>query len=144
MRCTYWQPKYKFLNQSHYKSLPEHILLAYTKRQIPSLKELKQTLGSDYTIRVIDWEKCLYRDFGNGFNVEVNGCSRANHKGCATLYLWFGEHIYDCLIVKTVHDVGRSAEEIHDTVENLYAYSRWLIDHGYDSRDKLYELKIQG
>ena len=36
----------------------------------PSLPELKKALGENYSIRTIDLEKCLYRDFGNGFNVE--------------------------------------------------------------------------
>ena len=107
----------------------------------PSLRELKRTLGADYRIRTIDWEKCLYRDFGNGFNVEVSGVSRANRKGSATLYLWFGERAHDCLIVKTVHDVGRGAEAIGEAVDDLCEYSNSLIAHGYDSRDKLFHLK---
>ncbi len=107
----------------------------------PSLRELKRTLGADYRIRTIDWEKCLYRDFGNGFNVEVSGVSRANRKGAATLYLWFGDHAYDCLIVKTVRDVGRSAEAIGEAVNDLRDYAGSLIAHGYDSRDKLFHLK---
>lgn len=41
----------------------------------PSLPELKKALGANYSIRTIDLEKCLYRDFGNGFNVEISGCS---------------------------------------------------------------------
>ena len=106
----------------------------------PSLRELKRTLGADYRIRSIDWEKCLYRDFGNGFNVEVSGCSRSNRKGTATLYLWFGEHAYNWLIVKTMHDVGRSAEAINDAVEELYDYSQRLLAQGYDTRDKLFKL----
>ena len=72
----------------------------------PSLRELKRILGQDYQIRIIDLERCLYRDFGNGFNVEVSGVSRAYRKGCATIYLWFGDSAPECLIVKTVHDVG--------------------------------------
>ena len=76
----------------------------------PSLKELKKTLGDDYKIRIIDWEKCLYRDFGNGFNIEVSGCSRSNRKGTATVYLWFGEHAHSCFILKIMRDVGRSAK----------------------------------
>ena len=107
----------------------------------PSLPELKKSIGRNYTIRVIDWEKCLYRDFGNGFNVEVSGCSRANRKGPATLYLWYGDDGPASIIVKTVRDIGRSADEIHAAAENLYAYSQWLVAHGYDSRDKLYDLK---
>ena len=89
----------------------------------PSLPELKKALGKNYSIRTIDLEKCLYRDFGNGFNVEISGCSRANRKCPATLYLWFGDRAPDCIIVKTVRDVGRSAEAIGEAVEKLYAYS---------------------
>ena len=105
------------------------------------LKDLCKSLGKDYTITIIDLERVIYRDFGNGFNVEVSGCSRANRKGAATLYLWFGDHAYDCLIVKTVRDVGRSAEAIGEAVDSLRAYSGSLIAHGYDSRDKLFKLK---
>ncbi len=107
----------------------------------PSLKELKLARGDRYRLLSIDWEKSLYRDFGNGFNVEISGCSRANRKGPATLYLWFGEHPYNWLIVKTVHDVGRSAEAISEAVEELYDYSRSLIAQGYNDRDKLFRLK---
>ena len=107
----------------------------------PSLRELKKSLGSDYRILTIDWEKCLYRDFGNGFNVEVSGVSHANRKSTATLYLWFGDHAYDCLIVKTVRDVGRSAEAIGEAVDDLCEYSNSLIAQGYDSRDKLFHFK---
>lgn len=52
----------------------------------PSLPELKKALGENYSIRTIDLEKCLYRDFGNGFNVEISGCSRANRK-CPAIFL---------------------------------------------------------
>lgn len=106
----------------------------------PSLRELKLMLGDKYTIKSIDWEKCLYRDFGNGFNVEISGCSRANRKGSATLYLWYGSTLYDCLIVKTVRYVSRSAEEIDAACDDLYEYSQSLIACGYDSREKLFNL----
>ena len=36
----------------------------------PSLPELKKALGANYSIRTIDLEKCLYRDFGNGRSEE--------------------------------------------------------------------------
>lgn len=107
----------------------------------PSLRELKKALGENYCIRIIDLEKCLYRDFGNGFNVEVNGVSRANRKGAATLYLWFGTRSPDCLIVKTVHDIGRSSDEIGSAVESLREYSNCLLAHGYTDREKLFKLK---
>lgn len=107
----------------------------------PSLPELKKAMGKEYQIRVIDLEKCLYRDFGNGFNVEVSGVSRANRKGPATLYLWFGDTSPGCIIVKTVHDVGRSAAEIGKAMEELLEYSNSLIASGYTDRDSLFQLK---
>lgn len=106
----------------------------------PSLQELKKALGKEYRIRVIDWEKCLYRDFGNGFNVEVSGCSRANRKGPATLYLWYGDSP-GCFIVHTAHDIGRSADAIGTAVEELYDYSQSLLSRGYDTAEKLWNLK---
>ena len=107
----------------------------------PSLPELKKALGENYSIRTIDLEKGLYRDFGNGFNVEISGCSRANRKCPATLYLWFGDRAPDCIIVKTVRDVGRSAEAIGEAVEQLFDYSNQLLTSGYTDRDKLFWLK---
>ena len=107
----------------------------------PSLPELKKALGENYSIRTIDLEKCLYRDFGNGFNVEISGCSRANRKRPTTLYLWFGDHAPDCIIVKTVRDVGRSAEAIGEAVEELYDYSEQLRANGYADRNRLFCLK---
>ena len=52
-----------------------------------------------------------------------------------------GDHAYDCLIVKTVRDVGRSAEAIGEAVDDLCEYSNSLIAQGYDSRDKLFHFK---
>ena len=109
----------------------------------PTLKELKNGLGSEYSIRTIDLEKCLYRDFGNGFNVEISGCSDGRSKRKATLYLWFGDKRPDCLIVKTVHDVKRFVVSIESAVEELYKYSQSLIAQGYDNWDKLIQLKLK-
>ena len=110
------------------------------KSKNPSLKELEQALGSPYRICNIDMEKCLYRDFGNGFNVEVCGVSRADKNGPATLYLWFGTTSPDCLVVKTMKNVGRSAEEIGSAVEELYKLSEELIRRGCNDWSSLIRL----
>ena len=86
-------------------------------------------------------EKCLYRDFGNGFNVEVSGVSRANKNGTATLYLWFGTTVPDCFMVKAKSNVGRSAKEIGDAVEELFSFSEELIRRGYNNWNSLMKLK---
>lgn len=106
----------------------------------PSITELKEALGSDYQIREIDWETCLYRDFGNGFNVEISGVSHANRRKLATAYLWYGDDLCNCLIVKIARDVGRSADAIASVVDSLYDYSKELIANGYSNGDSLYKL----
>lgn len=73
--------------------------------------------------------------------MEISGCSRANRKCPATLYLWYGDRAPDCIIVKTVRDVGRSAEAIGEAVEQLFDYSNQLLASGYTDRDKLFWLK---
>ena len=108
---------------------------------LPIAAGAEKSSGANYSIRTIDLEKCLYRDFGNGFNVEISGCSRANRKCPATLYLWFGDRAPDCIIVKTVRDVGRSAEAIGNAVEELYDHSEQLRANGYADRDRLFCLK---
>ncbi len=107
----------------------------------PTINELKMALGAKYRICDIDLEKCLYRDFGNGFNVEISGVSRANRKGPATLYLWFGTEAPDCLIVKTVRNVGRTAEAIVAATDELYKLAQYLIARGCTDRHSLLEMR---
>ncbi len=107
----------------------------------PTIKELEKTLGKDYRITIIDWEKVLYRDFGNGFNVEISGVSRANSRKPATIYLWFGDKLTNCVIAETVKGVGRSADAIDKAVNELYEHSQKLIAKGYANRDSQFKMK---
>lgn len=43
-------------------------------------KELCRKLGDEYRIMRIDYEKVIYRDFGNGFNVEISGTHTTSEK----------------------------------------------------------------
>ena len=100
-----------------------------------ALRSLCKQLGPEYRIYCIDLEKCLYRDFRNGFNVEISGVHTTSQKRLATLYLWYGEK----MIVKTVHDVARS--DISNAVDELLRYTEQLIHDGKDNWDALYEIK---
>ena len=92
------------------------------------LRELCKQLGKDYRICRIDFEEVIYRDFGNGFNVEISGAySRRPDKG-VDLYLWYGTEAPSCLIAKTVRDVPR--EDIPRVVKGLYEYSKTLQGYG--------------
>ncbi len=106
-----------------------------------AIQELQKALGDKYSIQTIDFEKCLYRDFVNGFNVEISGCNRPRPNKTATIYLWFGDKAPVCLIVKTVHNIGLTADSIRDAVDELYDISKLLIANGYNNRSKLFDLK---
>ncbi len=98
-------------------------------------RNLCKSLGKEYRICTIDLERVIYRDFGNGFNVEISGTRTASKRKLATIYLWFGESF----IVKSVQRVTR--DDISATVEELYAYTKELISRGYNTRDALFQLK---
>lgn len=102
------------------------------------LNALKKELGADYRICTIDLERCLYRDFGNGFNVEISGVYTAYTNKLATLYLWFGEG-YSAIIVRIAHDVRR--DEIGLVCDGLFEYSKQLIADGYNDRTSLFHMK---
>lgn len=99
-------------------------------------RELCRKLGEEYRIVRIDLEKVIYRDFGNGFNVEISGTHTSRADKLATIYLWYGDRIDSCIIVKKIKNVAR--EDIHEVVEDLREYSNELLENGYDSRDKLF------
>ena len=106
------------------------------------LRSLRRQLGADYHIRTIDFEKCLYRDFGNGFNVEISGMHTSRQDKTATLYLWIGDNPPSCMIVETVHNVMR--DDIGKVTDELFAYTEQLIRDGYGNRDALFYMKHPG
>lgn len=106
-----------------------------------SIRALTKKLGKDYRVTVIDLEPVVYRDFGNGFNVEISGMYTTSKLRKATIYLWHGDRQPDCIIVKTVKDVCR--EDIASVVEELYEYSEDLIRTGRDNRGSIYSQRFK-
>lgn len=106
-----------------------------------SIRALAKKLGKDYRVTVIDLEPVVYRDFGNGFNVEISGMYTTSKLRKATIYLWHGDRQPDCIIVKTVKDVCR--EDIAYVVEELYEYSEDLIRTSKDNRDSIYAQRFK-
>lgn len=90
-----------------------------------AINKLCKSLGAEYTVKTIDGEPCVYRDFGNGFNVEISGMYTTNLNRKANLYLWRG----NSPIVATVQDVRR--EDIGNVVERLRVFVDELIEAGY-------------
>ena len=95
---------------------------------------LCKKLGKAYHICYIDLERCIYRDFGNGFNLEISCTHTISKRKKAKLYLWFGE----CFIVRKVYGVAQ--EDIGTVAEELYEYTKQLINQGYDNRIALLDM----
>jgi len=55
-----------------------------------ALREALSYLGSDYTTKVIDGELCLYRNLGNGRDIEVSGLRSEAQRGriCNYICVW--------------------------------------------------------
>ena len=100
------------------------------------LQALCDGLGENYKLMEIDLERCIYRNFGNRFEVEVSGVHTAKQNKKATIYLWCmdatGAHGY---VIKKVGEVPRN--RIGKMVEELYEYSENLISQGYDCYEKV-------
>lgn len=90
-----------------------------------AIRNLCKNLGKEYAVVNIDGEPCVYRDFGNGFNVEISGMYTTSMKRRANLYLWRD----NSPIVDSVQDVRR--EDIGTVVEKLRMFVDALIDAGY-------------
>lgn len=58
------------------------------KAPTKGLKAICQKLGNQYSIRLFDLEQVIYRDFGNGYDVEVSGLNHNNKTFNATIYVW--------------------------------------------------------
>lgn len=53
------------------------------------MKRALDFMGEPYEIKDIDWERCLYRDLKNGFDIEVSGINYARKgKVCNYIAVW--------------------------------------------------------
>lgn len=97
---------------------------------------LCKSLGPDYRILYIDLERCIYRDFGNGFDVEISGTHTTSNRKTATVYLWY---VPEKITVKRVSGVKQS--DIGKVVDELYQFSHELLRKGITDRDTLWEIR---
>lgn len=88
------------------------------KKVTEQMRQLEAALGYKYTLMFIDEDWCLYRDLGNGYDIEINlkGTRRASLN--ATVYVW---QVRDQL------KVIRSVEGISD-VETLRRVLRCVVN----------------
>ena len=106
-----------------------------------SLLDMSRELGELYEIKEIDLETCLYRNFDNGFDVEISGiCSRkrkVNRKIIIWLW-WIGSKqnkTVNAQIIRHVVDIPYDSHAIHSVTEKLYQYSNRLLAEGCNVND---------
>ena len=68
------------------------------------IKQVAVAVGEDYTLMLIDDEWCLYRDLGNGYDIEVNLSGTKKLTLNATVYVW---QVRDQLkVIETIEGIG--------------------------------------
>ena len=61
---------------------------ATMKKITDSMRQLEAALGHKYTLMPIDEVWCLYRDLGNGYDVEINMGKTRKYALNVTVYVW--------------------------------------------------------
>lgn len=84
------------------------------------MKKLCKELGPEYCIANIDLERVIYRDFGNGYDVEISCVNTNSQKKKARIYLWKDKR----RIIKIIENVpqnniGAWVERLHALVHDL-------------------------
>lgn len=51
------------------------------------LRQMLEELGTKYSIKMIDFEYCLYRDFGQ-YDVEISGCNNNKKHKEIKVFVW--------------------------------------------------------
>lgn len=65
----------------------EFVVKSPTKK----LKEICKKLGSEYAVRLFDLEQVIYRDFGNGYDLEISGLNNNKKEFNATIFVWHSQ-----------------------------------------------------
>ena len=97
---------------------------------------LCKSLGPEYKVMYVDGERCIYRDFGNGFDVEISGTYTTSNRKTATIYLWY---MPEKMTVKRVSGVKQS--DIGKVVDELYKFSQELLQKEITDRNALWEIR---
>jgi|GEM_PF-1250242 len=84
------------------------------------IKGLCRELGIEYSIVPFDLERVIYRNFGNGYDVEISRVNTTSIKKKAVIYLWKDTN----RIIKIVEgvpqaDIGKWVEWLRDKAESL-------------------------
>lgn len=66
------------------------------------IKAILSRLGSDYSIRLVDTEQCIYRKLNDSYDIEVSGLNNQRKSIRATIFLWKLEHDQPAYTVESI------------------------------------------
>lgn len=92
------------------------------------IKDICFQLGEPYSIKLIDFENTIYRDLGNGFDIEVSGLDNHQKSINASIYVWRTKLFLDT--VETIHNIT-SIIELKNTLD--YLAIKYLNIPNFDS-----------
>ena len=94
-------------------------------KRMQSLIDLRDAIGGDSEVTVIDFENVVRTDFHNGFDVEVSGGFTLDKTKELHVYLWFMKSM---IVLPCVH---ATREEVPEVVRQMEYYTRQLIKDGH-------------
>lgn len=88
------------------------------------IKRLKDTLiylNSDYSIKTIDGEPCLYRKISNKYDIEVSGLNSSSKTFLVDIYVWDISKGIGVMasIVENISGI-KSKEELKSILDSLF------------------------
>ena len=100
------------------------------------IKEVVDALGKQYTLMHIDGDWCLYRDLGNGYDIEVNLRGTRKISIQATVYVW---QVRDQLRVIEMIQGIKDIEDLKGILVGVVNKTNRLSEN----RDKVYKPILQ-
>ena len=83
--------------------------------------KLCRELGKEYRILFIDGERCIFRDFGNNFDVEISGTHTTSKRKKALIFLWYdGRFTVTCIKEVPFSEIGNVADKLYNYTCELY------------------------
>lgn len=111
----------------------------HSKRQY---NEVNKALGNKYEVVNSIFSYALYKDFKNGFDVEINIDGRINHIKEIQVFMWYDDDTKNPINIKTYYCDKLS--EIDEIVDLFYEESKKLIEDKFDVRKDYMRLKEEG
>ncbi len=84
----------------------------------PSKKimDIRDQLGSEYSIKVIDLENCIYRKLNNKYDIEISGLDNRKHGFHCAVYLW---SISPTMSIEATYEDVSSLEQLLEILKSL-------------------------